>query len=88
MMHEIDLDGWFLSACVDWMNLNFSKLVSLPFILLCLCLIFVCDDRVRHTSRLCCRWICEGWLRLSDVDRNNVYFEKLTYGFVNICLRF
>jgi len=86
--HEIDWDRWFWSACVDWMTLNFSKLVSLPFIRLYLCLISVCDDRVWHGTRWCCRWICGELLRLSDAERDSVYFEKFAYDFVNIWLRF
>jgi len=58
------------------MTLDCLKLVSLPFILLCLSLISVCNDRV------------EGSLELNDVNKNSVYFKKFIYDFVNMFLNF
>ena len=56
MMLEIDSGGWSWGVCVvlnlafDWMTLNCWNLVNLPFILLCLCLISVCDNHADGTT--------------------------------------
>jgi len=41
---------WCSSLYLNWMIFELLKLVSLPFILLCLCFIFICDDRVFDTE--------------------------------------
>jgi len=53
-----DLSGVNLCVWIEILSI-IKNLVSLPFVLLYLYFdICLCNDRVKHGSRWCCRWIC------------------------------